>query len=77
MTTEESILSALRTFARIRDTGSDCIIVKRTDHPDISGDYFYAIRPNEKHAWTPGETTIPPIDLWYAAGCPPHGKERA
>jgi hypothetical protein len=75
MTTEQSTHTALRRFAQIKATGDDCLIISRDDHPHISGTYFYAIRPSDKHAWTSGESqlTLDEIaDLWYGAGCPPY-----
>jgi hypothetical protein len=64
---------ALVKYGRLIDGGADAIIVKRTDHPHVSGDYFYAIRRDDKHAWTPGETILTAneiTDLWYAEDCP-------
>lgn len=64
---------ALVKYGRLLSAGADAIIVKRTDHPHISGDYFYAIRRADKHAWTPGETILTAheiADLWYAEDCP-------
>jgi hypothetical protein len=64
---------ALVKYGRLVNAGADAILVKRTDHPHISGDYFYAIRREDKHAWTSGETTLTTdeiADLWYAEDCP-------
>jgi hypothetical protein len=60
MTTEQSTHTALRRFAQIKATGDDCLIISRDDHPHISGTYFYAIRPSDKHAWTSGESPAAP-----------------
>lgn len=69
MTTAESINSALRNYARL----DDAILIKRTDHPNVDGDYYYAIRRSEKRLWTAGETVLTADEikaLWYAADCP-------
>lgn len=74
--TDQNILTALKNFAQIKATGSDCLIVKRTDHPHVAGDYFYAIRPADKRLWTAGEKALTQdeiADLWYSADCPPYG----
>jgi hypothetical protein len=64
------ILSALRTYER---SNSTAVIVLRTDHPHVDGDYYYAIQPADKHAWTDGERQLTAdeiTDLWYEADCP-------
>lgn len=75
MTSEQSIHAALKGFAKIKSAGSECLIIKRTDHPHVQGDYFYAIRPADKQAWTNAETVLTQdeiAELWYAADCPPY-----
>lgn len=72
--TEESILSALRAFGRRKDAGEECVIIRRSDHPYVDGDYFYAIAPAEKRHWTAGEHQLTQDEvaaLWYGADCPP------
>ncbi len=41
------------------------LVIKRTDHPMVAGDYFYAIADDDKHAWTVGEEVI-----YVATGAP-------
>ena len=49
-----SLRRALAAYGRL--PADDRLLVCRTDHPHISGAYWYAIRASAKHAWTPGET---------------------
>jgi hypothetical protein len=56
-----------------RDSSRPVLVIKRTDHPRVDGNYYYAIRADEKHAWTPGETVLDADGIageWYAADCP-------
>lgn len=75
ITTEQSIITALTQYAKITSTGADCLLIERNDAPHVLGHWFYAIRPADKHAWTPGERALTEseiADLWYEAGCPPN-----
>lgn len=66
--------SALKQYGRMRNRGEACFIVKRADHPHIAGDYFYCSKPQDKTAWTAGETVLTDDEiaaLWYALECPP------
>jgi hypothetical protein len=47
-----------RACTKARETGERWIVVCSQDHPKVEGDYFYAIRWADKHAWTPGESLI-------------------
>ncbi len=79
MTTKQSVLKALENFDRISRRGGDALIVERTDHPEIDGSYFYAIKRSEKRLWTVGETQLTQdqiTDLWYSVGCPPSPETR-
>lgn len=55
MTQNEAHTKALKTFAR---SGQSQLVILRTDHPHVPGDYFYSIAEAGKFAWTPGERII-------------------
>lgn len=55
MSMEQAISKAVQRAAL---TSERWIVVCRQDHPHVQGDYFYAIRWDDKHAWTPGESLI-------------------
>lgn len=55
MTLSETIAKAKDIFER---TGEDVLVVYRSDHPVIKGDFFYAIKASDKRRWTPGEMEI-------------------
>ncbi len=38
--------------------GFHYLVIKRTDHPEVSGDYFYVIKDTDKRLWTDGEELI-------------------
>lgn len=59
MTLIEATEKALKTFAR---TGHPQLVILRTDHPHVAGDYFYTIAKSGKHAWTPGERLIMAVE---------------
>lgn len=64
---------ALIKYGRLRNAGADAIIVRRTDHPHVDGNYYYAIRRDAKHGWTGGESVLSVdeiADLWYSEDCP-------
>lgn len=54
--TQLQAIEKATTFARER--GTTALVICRTDHPSIAGDYFYAIPLADKHAWTPGERVL-------------------
>jgi len=55
VTLDQAVTRAVRNAARFSERW---IVVCRQDHPHVDGDYFYAIRWADKHAWTPGESLI-------------------
>jgi len=58
-TPDEAREAAITKATRIaREQGETALALCRTDHPYVNGDYFYAIRLADKHAWTPGERVL-------------------
>lgn len=72
--TNPNIVTALVEWGRMKKRGEDALLILRTDHPHIAGDWFYAIKTADKRKWTAGERALTQdeiTDLWYAADCPP------
>jgi len=55
VTEAEALAKAER---RSMTSRNDQLVVLRIDHPMIPEDYFYAIGADEKHLWTPDESTV-------------------